>query len=148
MRVLILILIQILLSVILIALSAEDFFYFKIRNEYILSIILLIFVKYLFYGLPYDYYIHLIYSFLIFFLIVFVYAMGFVGGGDAKLLPLGFVWLDTESWMSFYVSLTIVTLIYILSICCKALPLNYKKGVGKIPYGPCIALAWLVTVWL
>ena len=137
---------QIILTLTLIFLSIEDIAYFKIRNEGILFIIVLIIVKYITCGLPNDYFAHFIYSLLVFGFIVAVYAMGFFGGGDAKLLPLAFLWLDTDAWFSFYVSLTIITIIYIMLYYLNVIPLIRKSSSRKIPYGPCIALAWIISL--
>ena len=89
---------------------------------------------------------HILYATLIFFIIVLIYSLGMFGGGDAKLLAIAFFWFSENQWFNFYKDLMIVTLIYSLVAYFKLIPLQKTEKGTRMPYGPCICIAWAINL--
>lgn len=140
--------VKMLLVIALIYIAIDDFLNFRIRNESVVAIIILILVKYFLSGLPIDYGFRIIFTFFVFACLLLSYWRGYLGGGDVKLLPLAFLWLEYSEWLLFYAILTIVTLLYAILALLKILPSDTSKGRPRMAYGPCISIAWILCIFL
>jgi prepilin peptidase CpaA len=77
---------------------------------------------------------------------VFIYIRGLLGGGDVKLLGVAFLWLGTETSFLFSLFFLAFTILYALLAKLGAVPKRMVLAQAKIPFGPCIGAAWLVTL--
>src|SRR5271166_34185 len=96
----------------LIFVMLDDVKNFRIRNEAVLFMAALFLVDALTRGQYHETLHHLSFAGLMFLLILVVYAMGMMGGGDAKLLAVAFLWLGVDASGIFSVLLLILTLVY------------------------------------
>lgn len=71
-----------------------------------------------------------------------------IGGGDAKLLTVALLWLGPESALVFAVLLLFAVLLYAAGARLRRLPARRVGARTRIPFGPCIATAWLVAMGL
>jgi Flp pilus assembly protein protease CpaA len=78
------------------------------------------------------------------------YALGAMGGGDAKLLSVAFLWIGSANASLFCLLLAIASAAYyVLHRFGRILPGKPgPRGKTLIPYGPCIAAAWIATMIL
>ena len=77
-----------------------------------------------------------------------MYAFGWMGGGDVKLLSVAFLWIGLDNALPFAFLLVAFTLAYVAAVNFLpiALPVKQAGGRTKIPYGPAISLAWIATL--
>jgi prepilin peptidase CpaA len=90
---------------------------------------------------------HVIFASAIFVVILGVYSLGALGGGDVKLLSAAFLWMGAENASLFCILLAAAATAYLIIYrAFRILPikLNAKGGI-MVPYGPCIAAAWIGT---
>lgn len=138
---------NILLLVTLIYISADDMLNFRIRNEAIISLGVMLLLKFILGGFVNEPSQHFIYAFLLLISILMLYYFGAFGGGDAKLIIISFFWLNMDSWYSFFSSLSIITLIYCFLAFLKIIPQHKTSRGTRIPLGPCICLAWAMNIF-
>jgi prepilin peptidase CpaA len=138
-------LILVVLVVVLAYVVLDDFRNLRIRNEVVLGLALLFLLKVALAG---DYRLglsHAAFALVMTALVLAFYAKGAMGGGDVKLLGVAFLWLGAENSFAFSLALLAVTLAYLLLARLGALPKHEVAKRTKIPFGPCIAAAWLLT---
>ncbi len=123
----------------------DDLYNFKIRNEVIIALAVLFVAKIVAVGQYRDAFWHVGVAALMFVLVLAIYARGLMGGGDAKLLGMAFLWLDHAEWAVFSMLLAAVTLLYVFAARMRLVP---TRGSQKtvMPFAPCIAGAWLLTL--
>ncbi len=76
------------------------------------------------------------------------FALGMMGGGDAKLLMAALLWFGPEGSLPFAVVLFASTLGYGLGAWLGWLPSRLRAGRMVIPFGPSIATAWIAILAL
>ena len=79
-------------------------------------------------------------------LLICAFAARMIGGGDAKLLAVALLWLGPESAFAFAILLLCAVLLYAAGAHFELVPSRTKNGRTRIPFGPCIAAAWLVAM--
>ncbi len=126
----------------------DDLKNFRIRNGAVIFMAVLFLADAITRGQYHEALDHLGFGGMMFLLILGVYAMGMMGGGDAKLLAVAFLWLGVGAATVFSVLLLILTLVYWLGAYLSVFPKKIVSGKMKIPYGPAIASAWLLTAAL
>lgn len=124
----------------------DDFKNFRIRNESIIAVMGVILIKFILIGLPSDFSMRVAIALLVFLILLILYWRGYLGGGDVKLFPLAFIWLGTGEWLLFYSILTAATLIYAALALMKIFPSDLKNGKPRMAYGPCISIAWIISI--
>ena len=75
-----------------------------------------------------------------------MYRFNMMGGGDVKLLTLAFLWLGLEHGFLFSVLLCVASLIYTVIARLNWLPSRKRDNRTSMPWGPSIAVAWIVTL--
>jgi prepilin peptidase CpaA len=126
----------------------DDLKNFRIRNEAVIFMAVLFLADAITRGQYHDTLAHLSFGGIMFLLIIAIYALGMMGGGDAKLLAVAFLWLGVGAATIFSALLLILTLVYWLGAYARVFPKQIVAGRMKIPYGPAIASAWLLTAAL
>lgn len=139
-------------TVILAALAAilsfvvvDDFRNLRIRNEAVAALALLFVASTGLTGHFREALAHAAFALVMSGLILVFYAKGVMGGGDVKLLAVAFLWLGPEHAFAFSLFLLGFTLAYALLAKLGTLPRQVVATRSKIPFGPCIAAAWLVA---
>ena len=142
--------VEIAAGMVLIYIGIEDMLKFKIKNESIFVLLILYFFAALFTGAPAAIVSHVAFGLIMFAILLGIYALGWLGGGDAKLLSVAFLWLGFENAPLFAILLALAAGAYSV-----LLQFGYLlpgkpglKGRTLIPYGPCIAAAWIGTMAL
>ena len=138
---------NIVLIIILLFIAVYDALNYKILNETIAAIACLIIVKFLISTPEGDASKHLLYALLTSASVITLYSLGCFGGGDAKLLVVAFFWLSLDKWFSFLYTLMIITFIYSISLYIFIRFTSKVTSRTKIPYGPCISLAWIINLF-
>jgi prepilin peptidase CpaA len=143
-------LIQLLTAVVLIYIALEDVLKFKIKNQSVVTLLVLFFVAATVQGALWPTVWHVVFGLIMFAVLLATYALGWLGGGDAKLLSVAFLWMGWENTSLFCLFLALATAIYyIFHRFGHILPGKPgPNGRTMIPYGPCIATAWIATMVL
>lgn len=79
-------------------------------------------------------------------LLIFAHARDLMGGGDAKLIAVAFLWVGPQSSFVFAVALLLCTLVYWAAAKLKLVPHQRVGGRIRVPFGPSIAAAWILTI--
>jgi prepilin peptidase CpaA len=89
-------------------------------------------------------------SFAVFMSLILIglYARGFMGGGDVKLLAAAFLWVGWNGSLLFSILLLAASVLYTLGVKLELFPSLGDGNRREIPFGPSIALALLATVLL
>jgi prepilin peptidase CpaA len=139
--------IQLLVGMVLIYIAIEDMRRFKIANESIIVLMLLFLVYSLVSGALWPPLWHLLFGAVMFALVLALYSCGIFGGGDAKLLSVAFLWIGAQNATLFCLLLSLAAGAYLVLQRLYILPgKTNAKGRLMIPYGPCIAAAWITTM--
>ena len=142
--------IQLVAGMVLIYIGIEDILKFKIKNESVLALLVLFFIAALLHGALWPTVYHVVFGLVMFAVLFAIYALGWLGGGDAKLLAVAFLWVGPENASLFAVLLPLAAAAYyLLHRFAHLLPARPgPNGRTMIPYGPCIAAAWIGTMVL
>ncbi|WP_048707734.1 A24 family peptidase [Microvirga massiliensis] len=126
----------------------DDMRNFRIRNDVVLVLLALFAVFALVRGDWAWLGGHLAFGAVMFALLLGMYALGWMGGGDVKLLAVAFLWLGMDHSSGFAMFLALFTMLYVVAVKFLPLPIPKKSVSGKtrIPYGPAIACAWITTL--
>jgi Flp pilus assembly protein protease CpaA len=137
------------LSHVVLVITAAALFYvavtdlkeFKIRNELILASVGLFILHAFFSGRWVTLHWNLVIAALMFALMLYFYAQNWMGGGDVKILTVGFLWVGFSCALVFAILLTVFAMIY-----AAAAKFGWVKvqqvGVHKrIPLAPSVAAA-------
>jgi Flp pilus assembly protein protease CpaA len=132
------------LSHVVLVITAAALFYvavtdlkeFKIRNELILASVGLFILHAFFSGRWVTLHWNLVIAALMFALMLYFYAQNWMGGGDVKILTVGFLWVGFSCALVFAILLTVFAMIY------AAAAKVQQVGVHKrIPLAPSVAAA-------
>lgn len=135
-----------LLFAVLAFISFDDLRHYRIRNEAILALLLIFGAFCLFRGGFPVLVSHGAFALLMSIVMLGAYARGMIGGGDAKLLIAAFLWIGPQPSVIFAVALLGSSLLYLVGTKLGVLPFRLVEGRTKVPFGPCIAAAWIATV--
>lgn len=80
-------------------------------------------------------------------LLVCAYSRQLVGGGDAKLIVVAFVYVGPAGSLLFAIALLLFTLAYWLAVRAAVVPFKRIGAQISVPFGPSIAGAWIVTMF-
>jgi prepilin peptidase CpaA len=142
--------IQYVIAMVLIYVAIEDILKFKIRNESVVILIVLFVIAAMAPGALWPAFWHVVFGLVMFAVMLAIYALGVIGGGDAKLLTVAFLWMGWENTSLFCILLALAAATYyMLHRFGHILPGKPgANGKTMIPYGPCIAAAWIGTMAL
>jgi prepilin peptidase CpaA len=133
------------LVALLIYVIVDDLRFYRIRNVAVLALLAVSVVSLVMGGtvaLP----AHALFALIAFAALAAAYARNLLGGGDAKLLAVAFFWIGPSLAVLFAVALFGLTLLYWAGARLSILPHRLVGGRMKIPFGPSIACAWIVTI--
>jgi prepilin peptidase CpaA len=136
------------LVLVLIYVIFDDLNNYMVRNEAIAAILILFVLDFLHSGQSRELSLHLGLSAAMLLLFISMYAFGLMGGGDAKLLAAAFLYLNIGAWTPFVLALCAITLLYALAARLKIAPSRKIGARTAMPFGPCIAGAWLAVLIL
>jgi prepilin peptidase CpaA len=140
--------IQFPVMLVLIYCSITDIKSFKIKNESVILLLCLFAIAALMGAFSPNVVAHIAFGAAMFAVLLGSYALGLIGGGDAKLLSAAFLWIGPEKASVFCIFLGCAALIYfVLHKFLRILPGKPgPNGRTLIPYGPCIAAAWMAVL--
>jgi prepilin peptidase CpaA len=131
--------------------AAEDLRHFRIPNAVSIILALLFVVFSLFNGALGPALGHAFFAAVMFAALLGAFAMGWLGGGDVKLLTAAYLWTGLENAALFTVILSAAAAVYLVLgggplriLPCK----TNAAGRMTIPYGFCIATAWIAVAAL
>ena len=138
------------MGTVLIYAAFEDMARFRIRNATVTVLIALFLIDAIANGALWPTIRHVTFGLAMFAILLITYARGALGGGDVKLLSAAFLWMGWENTPLFCILLAVATTAYyVLNRFAHILPGKPgPHGKTLIPYGPCIASAWIVTMLL
>ncbi len=134
-----------LLAALLAYVVQDDLRNFRIRNEAVLALMLLLLVSVALTGTYRETLVHAAFAAVITAVLLVFYAKGAMGGGDVKLLAVAFLWLGLDRSFVFSLLLLGFTLAYAPLARLGILPQKLVASRQKIPFAPCIAAAWILT---
>lgn len=134
--------------ILLVWVALEDLSRFRIRNAAVLGLM----VGFVVHSVAADraslLIPHAIFAGVGFAALFAAYSLGAIGGGDAKLLTAGLLWVGPEGAVVFALLLLAFSLAYALAAWLGWAP---SKQVGQrraVPFGPSIAVAWIGVIAL
>jgi len=138
------------LAAILIFVIIDDLRNYRIQNEAVAALAVLFLLRTALRGCYQEALAHAAFAAVMFAVLLLMYvlmnARGRMGGGDVKLLGAAFLWLGIENSFVFLLFLIAFTLAYALLAKFGSVPRQMITARTKIPFGPCIGAAWLITV--
>lgn len=132
----------------LVYVAVEDARRFRIRNGAILILVGLFGLAAWLSGSGPDVLWHGIFATLVLILMFGAFALGLVGAGDAKLMAAACLWIGPENALLFAIALLCLTGLYGVGAKFGFFPARRDDHRVKIPFGPSIALAWIMTIVL
>jgi prepilin peptidase CpaA len=142
------VLIRVALGAILVFVIFDDLRNFQIRNEAVAALAVLFLLRAALGGQYWEAWSHAVFAAVMFSVFLLMYARGLLGGGDVKLLGAAFLWLGMDNSFVFSLFLLAFTILYVILAKLGAVPKRMAAARTKIPFGPCIGAAWLVTLIL
>ena len=140
--------IEVALVAVLVYVGFTDFRAFKISN----NLVLLLLVLYVFFALvartPSEIVSDLIFSGIIFVVLVWFYTKGGIGGGDVKLVTVACLWTGPHCALLFSVMLLLLIGLHVFAAWMGWAATKPKAGRFAIPYAPSIAGALIATTML
>jgi prepilin peptidase CpaA len=128
--------------------ALTDFKQFKIRNELILVLAGLFVVHALLSGRWVSAHWNLAFAVLMFCVMLYFYAQNWMGGGDVKILCVGFLWIGVDCALVFAVLLMIFSMVYVLAAKFDWVKVQQVGAHKRIPFAPSVAAALIVSFML
>lgn len=125
----------------------DDWRNYTIRNEVILALLALFAANVIARGDYGQIAGQMAVAAVMFVALLIVYARGWMGGGDVKLLALAFLWLGAADLTTFTLSMCVLVIFYYAAARLKLAPSRGQSRI-YIPFAPCISGAWLLTLAL
>src|SRR5437764_15494589 len=124
--------------------AVTDFKYFKIGNEVVLVLTGLFILHALLSGRWVSAHWNLALAALMFCLMLYFHAQNLMGGGDVKLLTVGFLWVGPDCALVFAVLMMIFALVNALAAKLGWLKVQQTGERKRIPFAPSVAGALIV----
>jgi prepilin peptidase CpaA len=134
-------------AVLLFYIAVTDLREFKIRNELVVVLVLLYVAHAVASGRWVSLHWHVGFALLMFTLMLFAYVQNLMGGGDLKLLTVGFLWSGTECAVPFVLILCGFALLHTLIAKLGWVRAQWVNGRIKVPFAPSVA-AGLIGIYL
>lgn len=126
--------------------ALEDIARFRIRNSLVVLLAALYGLRILASGGGPDLVWHVAFATAALLVMLGLFALGGVGAGDAKLTTVACLWIGPDRSLAFALLLLSFTLIAYLFVKLRWMPVRHVGRRTKIPFGPSIALSWIVTI--
>ena len=124
--------------------ALTDFKEFKIRNELILVLIGLFILHAFLSGRWVFAHWNLALAALMFTVMLYFYAQGWMGGGDIKILTVGFLWIGFDCALVFAVLLLIFAIAHVVAAKFGWIRVQEVGDLKRIPLAPSVAWALIV----
>jgi prepilin peptidase CpaA len=124
--------------------ALTDFNEFKIRNEFILVLAGLFIVHALLSGRWVSAHWNLAFAALMFCIMLYFYAQKLMGGGDVKILTVGFLWVGFSCALPFAVLLAIFAAVHVVAAKFGWAQVQQVGGKKRIPLAPSVAGALIL----
>ena len=124
--------------------ALTDFREFKIRNELILILVGLFIVHAFLSGRWVFAHWNLALAAFMFVVMLYFYAQGWMGGGDVKILAVGFLWIGFDCALVFVVLLLILAIIQVGAAKFGLIKVQEIADQKRIPFAPSVAGALIV----
>ena len=128
--------------------ALTDFKYFKIRNELILVLAGLFIVHALLSGRWVSAYWNLALAAFMFAVMLYFYAQNLMGGGDVKILTVGFLWIGLDCALVFAVLMAIFATVHVAAAKLGWVKVQQAGKHKRIPFAPSVAGALIVCFML
>jgi prepilin peptidase CpaA len=124
--------------------ALTDFKQFKIRNELILVLVGLFVVHALLSGLWVSAHWNLAFAALMFGVMLYFYAQNLMGGGDVKILTVGFLWVGFLCAFPFAVLLAVFAAVHVVAAKFGWAEVQQVGDKKRIPLAPSVAAALII----
>ena len=128
--------------------ALTDFKYFKIRNELILVLAGLFVLHALLSGRWVTAYWNLALAAFMFAVMLYCYAQNLMGGGDVKILTVGFLWIGLDCALVFAVLMAIFATVHVAAAKLGWVKVQQAGKHKRIPFAPSVAGALIVCFML
>ena len=124
--------------------ALTDFKHFKIRNELILVLVGLFVLHELLSGRWVFAHWNLAFAALMFGVMLYYYAQNLMGGGDVKILTVGFLWIGFNCALLFAVLLAVSAAVHALAAKFEWVKVQPVGDHKRIPLAPSVAAAMIL----
>jgi len=128
--------------------ALTDFKYFKIRNELVLVLAGLFILHALLSGRWVSAHWNLALAVLMLCLMLYFYAQNLMGGGDVKILTVGFLWIGLDCALVFAVLMMIFAIVNVVAAKFGWVKVQQTGDRKRIPFAPSVAGALIVCFML
>jgi prepilin peptidase CpaA len=133
---------------VLLYVALTDFKQFKIRNDMIIVLIGLFIIHACLSGRWVGAYWNLALATFMFAVTLFFYSFGWLGGGDVKILAVGFLWVGVACALIFAVLLSIFAMVHLAATKIGWAKVQQVGDHNRIPFAPSVAAALIVCFML
>src|SRR2546422_6866520 len=124
--------------------ALTDFKYFKIRNELVLVLAGLFILHALLSGRWVSAHWNLVLAVLMLCLMLYFYAHNWMGGGDVKILTVGFLWVGFACALPFAVLLAVFAAVHVVAAKFGGAEVQQGGDKKRIPFAPSVAAALIL----
>ena len=128
-------------AITLIYVAIADLREFKIRNEFVISLACLFGIYSLLSGQWVSVYWNIAIAVFMFAVLLAFYSQNWMGGGDVKILTVGFLWVGIHYALPFAVLLLLASLAQVLAAKCKLTKVLHLNGRARMAFAPSVAAA-------
>jgi prepilin peptidase CpaA len=131
-------------AAVLFYMALTDFTQFKIRNELILVLAGLFVVHALLSGRWVSAHWNLAFAAVMFGVMLYFYAQNWMGGGDVKILTVGFLWIGLGCALPFAVLLAVFAAVHVAAAKLGWVEVQQVSDRKRIPLAPSVAAALIL----
>lgn len=135
-------------AAVLVWIIVEDLRRFRIRNVAVAGLVLLFGLDCLVGSRTALLLPHVVFAAACFAALAVMFALGAIGGGDAKLLTAALLWVGPGGCLVYALLLLPCTAVYVLGARFARWPARRRGSGLVIPFGPSIAVSWLAFMLL
>ena len=128
--------------------AVTDLKEFKIRNELVLVLVGLFVIHALLSGRWVSAHWNLALAALMFCVMLYFYARNWMGGGDVKILTVGFLWIGLDCALAFAVLLMVFAMVHALAARFGWVEVRQIDTHKQIPLAPSVAAALIICFML
>jgi prepilin peptidase CpaA len=133
------------LIAILLHVIVHDLRHYRILNRSIIALFAMFLLDSLLQNDWTEFKAHLMFGGLMIPVMLLVFGLGLMGGGDVKLLMVAFFWLGSGLILPFICAMFGILLVYVGGSRLKLFPAREGGGRMQIPFAPAIAGGWMLT---
>ncbi len=124
--------------------ALTDFKHFKIRNELILVLVGLFILHAFLSGRWVSAHWNLALAVFMFCVMLYFYAQNWMGGGDVKILTVGFLWIGPGCALVFAVLMTLFAMLHVVAAKFEWVKVQQVGDHKRIPFAPSVAAALIL----